>query len=720
MPQTQNQHPLVSIIVPVYNASQFLGECLDSLIQQTYQNLEILCLNDGSIDDSAEIVREYASKDSRIIYLEHENSGVSFTRNRGIDTAHGKYIMFVDSDDYIALDACDYLVQTALRDDADIVVFGGKTFPSVPWKDRSFALANQVNRGREECISGLFLIAGSKPFMCNKLYSSALLSKAGAHLNEDLSLGEDNAFQFCVFPFARAVSYTNAVLYFYRSRDDSATGMSETDYDTKLKKHLQIVEFIVSKWKEFGCLADFGKVFMEWMTDFLHEDIFNASFNARLDAYSVLNKIINEYFSDAVQDVSTGPLGDQYAFFENIHTSAIEKPLLSFVVTNPFHDIGLIDCLRAIAKQTEQRIECLVQEDADNEALQDFISKDCRFRSFQDASGDQILDMIQTQSVIFATPNCRYESYATAALIEHMRFLTVKQYEAGVKQSRHIEKEDIGLYRCDVIAFEDTEGQIRMGNIYASHGPSPDVRFGILDIYPFEALGADGFSALALTGGNKVYSKAFLGNVLANESEDTLSYALQACVSLQAAREISICKRRIVTYSRTELSTDGSSLKKSIAGIENELNEALASRNLINQSIRDGYDSALAELILTIDESLLEYKTYPFAHAAIQQAANNLATHRGIPTMQKTEDITEFKSLLYDDVNTHFITLTQASLDRLRTIHTECLYDFNQARLAIERRDRNIDQFMKSISFKTGRIVTAPFRMIFYAIKRHR
>ena len=94
-------NPKVSIIIPVYNVEQYLPKCLDSIINQTLKDIEIICINDGSIDNSLSILKEYASKDDRIIIIDKENEGQGIARNLGIKKAKGKYIGFVDPDDWV-------------------------------------------------------------------------------------------------------------------------------------------------------------------------------------------------------------------------------------------------------------------------------------------------------------------------------------------------------------------------------------------------------------------------------------------------------------------------------------------------------------------------------------------------------------------------------------------------------------------------------------------
>lgn len=104
------EQPLVSVIIPVYNVERYLAQCLDSVSHQTYQNLEIICVNDGSRDGSPDILRRYADEDARIQVIGKANGGVSRARNDALDCARGEYIMFVDSDDWGEPDACENAV----------------------------------------------------------------------------------------------------------------------------------------------------------------------------------------------------------------------------------------------------------------------------------------------------------------------------------------------------------------------------------------------------------------------------------------------------------------------------------------------------------------------------------------------------------------------------------------------------------------------------------
>ncbi|MFR9018585.1 MAG: glycosyltransferase family 2 protein [Fusobacterium sp.] len=115
---------LVSVIVPIYNVEKYLRKCLNSIINQTYKNIEIICVDDGSPDNSIDILNEFAEKDERIKIIRQENQGLSGARNTGIDNAVGRYIMFIDSDDWVELNMVELMVNKIERDNLDIVICG--------------------------------------------------------------------------------------------------------------------------------------------------------------------------------------------------------------------------------------------------------------------------------------------------------------------------------------------------------------------------------------------------------------------------------------------------------------------------------------------------------------------------------------------------------------------------------------------------------------------
>ena len=174
--------PTISIVVPVYNTQRYLQECLDSLLKQSLSDIEIICIDDGSTDGSPAMIDEAAKADARVKAIHQANAGVSAARNHGLELACGTYVLFVDSDDFIRHDTCELLHKVAERDSADIVVFGGKTFPIGFWADDCFAKRATTYTGNS--IDALLVEVGSNPLMCSR----SLLSQSSAMTAESLWL----------------------------------------------------------------------------------------------------------------------------------------------------------------------------------------------------------------------------------------------------------------------------------------------------------------------------------------------------------------------------------------------------------------------------------------------------------------------------------------------------------------------------------------------------
>ena len=113
----------ISVIIPVYNTEKYLNECLDSIVNQTLSDIEIICVNDGSTDNSLAILESYAKKDNRITVISQENNGQGSARNLGLKNSSGNYICFIDSDDYVDLNMLEKLYDNVILNNSDIVVF---------------------------------------------------------------------------------------------------------------------------------------------------------------------------------------------------------------------------------------------------------------------------------------------------------------------------------------------------------------------------------------------------------------------------------------------------------------------------------------------------------------------------------------------------------------------------------------------------------------------
>ena len=218
-----NNNPKISVIIPAYNIAEYLPRCLDSVLGQTYQNLEVIVVSDGSTDDTDRVIKDYAEKDSRIVPVFKSNSGVSGTRNAGLDIATGDYIGFVDGDDFIELNMYEVLMNNALKYDADISHCGYQmVFPSrVDYYYNTKEL--RVQEGKQGLID--FLIGEKiEPGIWNKLYRREIISEI--RMDTNIQYNEDVLFNFLAFKNAKKAIYEDIPFYHYILRKTSATGVS--------------------------------------------------------------------------------------------------------------------------------------------------------------------------------------------------------------------------------------------------------------------------------------------------------------------------------------------------------------------------------------------------------------------------------------------------------------------------------------------------------------
>lgn len=229
--ESKMKGPLVSIVVPVYNVESYIDECLQTVCSQTYKNLEIICVDDGGNDKSMDIVRSFAIKDCRIRIIEHEkNKGLAEARNTGVENVSGDYVFFLDSDDWLSLDAIEKLVRSAKMEEADIVVGHGRAFPDDDSKE-THLVAESMNSWltlpKEAEVRGkrMFLMMNRIPCVAwGKLFRSGfLLSNSLKFVPENLK-HEDNGFHLKCFACSPAIRFVYDDVYYYRIRNDSIVG----------------------------------------------------------------------------------------------------------------------------------------------------------------------------------------------------------------------------------------------------------------------------------------------------------------------------------------------------------------------------------------------------------------------------------------------------------------------------------------------------------------
>ena len=223
---------LLSVIIPVYNVEPYLEQCLDSVINQTYKNLEIICIDDGSTDNSLKILEKFQKKDKRIKLIKQQNQGASVARNAGLDIATGEYIAFVDSDDYLELNAYEECMNIMLRNsNIELIEFDMRAFA-----DHNCEISCKRAKHRNVRHSRNIDLMRLSIYLCDKIYKRSILDKYHIRFIPKL-IYEDVFFSYAYMLSMKNVLFLKRQLYNYRIRKDSTTG---DDYHLGGTNRLQV------------------------------------------------------------------------------------------------------------------------------------------------------------------------------------------------------------------------------------------------------------------------------------------------------------------------------------------------------------------------------------------------------------------------------------------------------------------------------------------------
>ncbi|MBR3897728.1 MAG: glycosyltransferase [Bacilli bacterium] len=225
--------PLISVIVPIYNSEKYLDKCLDSISNQSYKNLEIILINDGSTDSSLDICKKWKKKDKRIVLIDRENKGVSESRNEGLEIAKGDYISFVDSDDYLDKDCFKTLMKN--NKDYDIIVFN---YYITNHNIKKIGITDDI---QNDFLTEIFY-NNVKGYLWNKLYKKALLNRV--KFDKTITMCEDLLFNYRI-ACKKNINYyyCNLPLYYYFQNENSAVKKFDSDL-TKFYAYIQIIELL--------------------------------------------------------------------------------------------------------------------------------------------------------------------------------------------------------------------------------------------------------------------------------------------------------------------------------------------------------------------------------------------------------------------------------------------------------------------------------------------
>lgn len=301
-----NNNPLVSILSPCYNVEKYLPKCLDTIIGQTYSNLQIVLIDDGSKDGTWEIMQEYAAKDSRIEVYHQDNKGVATTRNNLLDKVKGDFVLFVDSDDWVELTMVESLLGIQKQSDADIVVCDMvKNDNTSDLSDKSY-----ISYNKEQIVKAFLEHKWLNGSLCNKLVKTSLLHNERFRCG--ISYGEDALFCWHLLQHVMSVVVCKLQLYHYRMNDaslshqvwtpekkGSGTVVWHTITSETQKLYPQYVDIVRARW----AIEDFWGLYYASLSNYpydrhIKERQINIKRNLRLIASSGLvskNKIFTAF-----------------------------------------------------------------------------------------------------------------------------------------------------------------------------------------------------------------------------------------------------------------------------------------------------------------------------------------------------------------------------------------------------------------------------------------
>ena len=351
---------LISIVIPVYNAEKYLGGCLNSIQNQTYKNFEVILVNDGSIDHSETICKEFVEVDTRFRYFLKVNGGASSARNFGLDHVTGDFITFIDADDWVDENHLEVLINNIKENNSDMAVSSIKKFDNVSsfefrvYSNQEKYLLNYNKLNREEflvILPKLIHASNSYKIAVSKLFKKELVSDV--RFDESIIYGEDLEFFFKLYVNINSISYVDEVTYIYRLHDESSSskfGQLHMEQELAIYKKMyeKIEELDLPTIHYYTTISDL----LEFRRDYLENRV-----------------LFNEYLK-----------------FLEIKERSVTYPkdLISVIV--PIYNVSpyLRLCLESIEKQTYPHFEVLLINDGSRDNSKDicleFAERDNRFK----------------------------------------------------------------------------------------------------------------------------------------------------------------------------------------------------------------------------------------------------------------------------------------------------------------------------------------------------
>lgn len=282
--------PRVSVIVPVYNALPYLSECLGSILAQTLEDIEILCVDDGSTDGSLEVLDDYAARDMRLTVIRQENAGAGAARNTGLLVSRGEYLSFLDADDFFEPSMLEEAYQKCVEDDADICVYGARRFDvstgefvRADWLLRSAQLPDSTPFSYEDMLDHILVFVSPAPW--NKMFRREFVTGEKLRFQE-VKRANDLFFTRLALIKAQRITVVDKILVNYRV--GSGDNLQASNHETPL----EFYRALLALKREFVALGVFAKIERSFVNDALSNCLYNLNSLQTSDAFCNLYRLL--------------------------------------------------------------------------------------------------------------------------------------------------------------------------------------------------------------------------------------------------------------------------------------------------------------------------------------------------------------------------------------------------------------------------------------------
>ena len=346
----------VSVIIPVYNVEKYLNKCLDSILNQTLEDIEVICIDDGSSDSSLEILKEYQIKDKRLKVISQKNEGAAVSRNKGINLAKGEYISFVDSDDWLELDALEKLYNNAKSNDSDLVLFNSIEIYDDKTKNRIYLPLDELidyNNFTFDYKYNKDLVLNKMFVIWSKFYKTSFLKENNIRFYNH-EIFNDVQFHIETMIFAKKISYLPEILYNYNKLNITSIQTKKTKHNKRLVifeifDEIKLFFMNLDLWEEFK--IDFyefyikeSKVNLDKTSKKFKDEFYNKMrlefLKMRLDQ-DILSQIPLKWYRLYIQVINCDNLNNFKSFkFYNKRYNFINKMDLIGEIEN-FNEYGL-------------------------------------------------------------------------------------------------------------------------------------------------------------------------------------------------------------------------------------------------------------------------------------------------------------------------------------------------------------------------------------------